>query len=335
MKKSSAFLVLILLFLSLTACSSPPANEQLSVSGIYFDTVIKIDAWGVKASILEECKTLCEDYENRFSKEIETSEISQINSASGRPVTVSDETIELLEKALYYCELSGGKFDITIAPVSTLWNFDENHEGILPEQEALEEALAHVDYHNVIIHGNTVTLSDPQAQIDLGGIAKGYIADKLKEFLVSNGVEHALINLGGNVLAVGGRYDGTAFHIGIQKPFDEQNEAITQVEVRNRSVVSSGTYERYFENNGTIYHHILDPSTGYPYQNDLLQVTILSDYSADGDALSTACFALGLEEGARLAESLDGIQAIFITQDYELHFVGFDETEKGDVQNGS
>lgn len=325
MKKISVLFTMLLVFLSLSGCSSPPTNEKLSVTGIYFDTIIQIDAWGTDLSVLDQCTELCESYENLFSKEIATSEISQINAASGAPVTVSDETIELLEKALYYCELSEGRFDITIAPVSALWNFEENHTGTLPDPDAITEALTHVDYHTIRIDGNTVTLTDPQAQIDLGGIAKGYIADKLKEYLVGAGVEHALINLGGNVLAVGSRYDGTAFHIGIQKPFDQQNTAITQVDVTNCSVVSSGTYERYFEKDGTIYHHILDPATGYPYQNDLLQVTILSDDSVDGDALSTTCFALGLEEGSRLVESLDGIYAIFITQDYELHYVGYDD----------
>ena len=186
----------------------------------------------------------------------------------------------------------------------------------------MANACTHVNYQNIQIEGNTVTLTDPQTQIDLGGIAKGYIADRLKEYLLSEGVEHALINLGGNTLAVGTKYDGSPFRIGIQKPFSEKNEVITAVEITDRSVVSSGIYQRYFEKDGRIYHHILNPDTGYPYENNLLQVTIISDQSVDGDALSTCCFALGLKDGSKLIESLDNVQAIFVTNDYELHYAG-------------
>ena len=177
-----------------------------------------------------------------------------------------------------------------------------------------------MNYKNVILDKNTVTLTDPEAAIDLGGIAKGFIADKLKAYLTDQGIEHALISLGGNIVAVGGRYNGQPFHIGIQKPFAETNEAITTVEINGQSVVSSGTYERYFEKDGKIYHHLLDPATGYPYDNQLLQVTIISDSSVDGDALSTACFGLGLDKGSALIESLDNIRAIFVTDDYTLHY---------------
>lgn len=140
----------------------------------------------------------------------------------------------------------------------------------------------------------------------------------------NEGVEHALINLGGNVLALGGTYDGKPFRIGIQKPFDEKNSSIDIVEIEDCSVVSSGTYQRYFEKDGTIYHHILNPETGYPYSNNLLQATIISEHSIDGDALSTCCFALGLKDGSALVERLDNIQAIFVTEDYKLHYVGFE-----------
>src|SRR5699024_5039639 len=154
-----------------------------------------------------------------------------------------------------------------------------------PGSLSLEEAVSHIDYPCVQIDGNTVTLTDPEAKIDLGGIAKGYIADQLKEYLTSAGVRHALINLGGNVLTLGGRYDGSDFRIGIQKPFSEDGTVLGTVSVSDSSVVSSGDYERYFEKDGIIFHHILDPDTGYPVNNDLDQVTIISDRSVDGDAL--------------------------------------------------
>lgn len=304
----------------LTGCSTPPANETVSKSGMYFDTVVKIEISGLKdSSIMDHCFDLCKQYENMFSKEIETSEISKINSAKGTPVEVSAETASLIKKGLYYSELSGGAFDITIAPVSELWDFRGDKKEI-PPQEAITEALTHVGYQNVTVDGNTVTLADPEAALDLGGIAKGYIADQLKAYLKKEGVKHALINLGGNILVIGNQPNGNDYKIGLQKPFDEQNTAITTVSVHDQSVVSSGIYQRYFKIDGKIYHHILNPQTGFPYENNLLGVTIISDQSADGDALSTTCFALGLEKGMELIKSIDHTEAIFVTDDYQLHY---------------
>ena len=254
-----------------------------------------------------------------LSATIETSEISKINNADGEPVSVSDDTAELIEKGIEYGEISGGLFDITIAPASGLWNFTDNEDKTLPDPDELAEAVSHIDYRCVHVDGNTVVLTDPEAQIDLGGIAKGYIADRLKEYLEGEGIEHALIDLGGNMLALGGRYDGTDFRIGLQKPFAETGTAMAALSINDQSVVTSGDYERYFEKDGVIYHHILAPSTGYPVQNDLDQVTIISERSVDGDALSTTCFAMGLEDGMELIRSLDGVEAIFVTKDGEIH----------------
>lgn len=320
MKHIKTSLLFLFCILIIGGCSTSNA-EKISVTGLYFDTVIQIDAWGTEPSILEECLELCAEYENKFSNTIATSEISQINHASGTPVTVSDDTIELLQKGIAYGELTNGKFDITISSVSDLWNFTDNPDKLIPNEEVIQEALTHVNYKNIQIEGNTVTLTDPDTKIDLGGIAKGYIADKLKKFLTESGVEHALINLGGNSLAVGSKYDGSSFRIGIQKPFDQQGSAISVLEIRDQSVVSSGIYERYFEKDEMIYHHILDTNTGYPIRNNLLQVTIVSDISVDGDALSTSCYALGLEDGSELIKQLDGVEAYFITDDYEIHHV--------------
>lgn len=302
-----------------SGCTSVPDSESLVMNGVYFDTVVQVEAWGTDQKIMDHCRQMCEDYEQMFSATIETSEISEINCSKGSPVTVSAETAELITKGIEYGELSGGLFDITIEPVSCLWNFTDNRDCLLPDSDELKEAVSHVDYHCISVKGNTVTLSDPDAKINLGGIAKGYIADRLKEYLKSEGVEHALIDLGGNMLALGSRYDGNSFRIGIQKPFTETGTVMAAVSVSDRSVVSSGNYERYFEKNGIIYHHILDPETGYPVQNNLDQVTIISDSSVDGDALSTTCYALGLEDGLKLIRSLDNVEAIFVTDDGEIH----------------
>ena len=316
---TSLFLLFAYIVSSCAGCSSPLESESLKMTGTYFDTVVQVEAWGADREILDRCEELCAYYENLLSPSIEESEIYKINQSHGLPVTVSDETAGLLRLGIHYGELSGGKFDITIASASELWDFTGNSSGTVPDPSALEEAVSHIDYRCIKIEGNTVTLTDPEAKIDLGGIAKGYIADQLKEYLTSAGVRHALINLGGNVLTLGGRYDGSDFRIGIQKPFSEDGTVLGTVSVSDSSVVSSGDYERYFRKNGAIYHHILEPDTGYPVQNDLDQVTIISDRSVDGDALSTACYVLGLEDGMELVRSMEGIEAVFVTKDGELH----------------
>lgn len=314
--------IVLVIALLLGGCSTPGAGEELSMTELYFDTVVQIHVWGAKRSVLDHCKELCSYYEGLFSKEIDTSDIARINAAQGAPTHVSGETAELIRKGLYYSELTEGKFDITIAPLTSLWDFHNHTEGNIPSEQELENARSLVDYRNVLVEGSTVTLLVPGMEIDLGGIAKGYIADRLKEYLVSEGIKHAYINLGGNVLLIGNRYDKTDYRIGIQRPFDESGQIITSVEVSDCSVVSSGIYQRYFEKDGKLYHHILNPETGYPYENNLLQVTILSDSSADGDALSTCCYILGLEKGMELVESLENVQAIFITDDYGIHTAG-------------
>lgn len=308
----------------LTGCAVSAA--PLSRSGFFLDTIIQVTVYDSgKESCLDECMSLVDKYEKLFSATIEGSDIWNINHSGGEPVTVSDETLIVLNTALTYCALTDGRIDITIESVSKLWDF---HQGsvqfdtsvILPDKDTISEALQHVDYHNISITGNAVTLKDPKASISLGFIAKGYIADQIKEYLISQNVKSAIINLGGNLLAVGSKPDGTAFQFGIQKPFDKGGSIITSLPVSDRSLVSSGIYERYFYQDDILYHHILNPATGYPIQNNLLGVTILSDSSMMGDALSTSCYVLGLEEGMELIESLDGVEAVFITQDYELHY---------------
>ena len=318
-KKGKAFLILFLLLLS--GCST--VSEPVTKTGFYFDTVIQVTIYDAgKKSCLDDCMEIAGKYENMLSPTIEGSDIWNINHSNGKPVAVSPETAELLKTALFYCELSGGRIDLTMETVSNLWDFHADNEATnqVPDKAALERALRHVDYHNLIIENDTVTLLDPDSAISLGFIAKGYIADKIKEYLLSQNVENAIINLGGNLLAVGTRPDGTPFQFGIQMPFDAQGSTITTLSVSNRSTVSSGVYERYFYQDDVLYHHILDTTSGYPVQNHLLGVTILSDSSTMGDALSTTCFVLGLDEGMELIESLEDVEAIFITDDYALHY---------------
>lgn len=314
-----AFLCILLTFLcgfSGTGCGR--TTTPITKSGFYFDTVIQITLYdNRKEALIDDCFSMAAGYENLLSRTVKDSEISRINEADGFPVAVSDDTLDILEIGLSYCQLSDGAFDITLGALSDLWDV-KNNPGVLPSRKELDLALAHTGYEKVSIQGSEIFLKDSEVQLDLGAIAKGWCADRMKEYLNANGVTEGIINLGGNVLTLGPKADSTSYKIGLQKPFAMDGELLIAVEISDGTVVTSGIYQRYFELDGTIYHHILNPATGEPYQNELLSVTILCPRSVDGDGLSTTCLGLGVEEGLALIESLPDTEAIFITTDYEI-----------------
>ena len=317
------------LAISLCGCTLPGSEKNQSVQKtiIAYDTVVTITLYGTTdEAVLSDVANMCMSYEALFSRTIEGSDIYRINHSNGAPVTVNPETLLLIKESIRFSELTDGAIDITIAPVRDLWDFTDNDMAssasdsfTLPDDAALSDALSHVDYHCIQYDEatNTVTLTDPQAQIDLGFIAKGYIADKIKEYLLSQGISSAIINLGGNVLTIGSKPDQTPFKIGIEEPFDTTT-SLDVLSVNDRSVVTSGIYQRYATYNDEIYHHILNPETGYPVSGDLLSVTILSDSSMIGDALSTSCLLLGVEESKQLLANFDNVEAVFVTSDYEI-----------------
>lgn len=336
--------------LFLASCAQASGAAPVTKTGFAFDTVISITIYdNKKKEVLDECFSLCEKYESLFSATREDSEVWKINHSGGTPVNVSFETASLIQSALFWCEQSDGILDLTMLPLSEEWNISEqmtlvseipNYEYYIPDTATLNRLLAHVNYKNVVIYDETGTITDydtelsdavayrvqlldTQAAIDLGFIAKGYIADRLKEHLLSSGIKSGVISLGGNILLIGAKPDSSSFNVGIQKPFSNAGEIITTLKETDTSVVSSGCYERYFitskdNENGSIYHHILDTATGTPVQNNLLSVTIISDSSLQGDALSTYCYILGLDEGLKLIRSLEGVEAVFVTKDYEV-----------------
>lgn len=315
-----------LLFLTaglLTGCSSAP-KDPIEISSFKLNTVVSIKIYdSTDEQLLKDCLAICDKYELLFSRTKKESEIYQLNhgllaDASGAS-PVSEDTLELLNAGLKYCDLSEGKFDIAITPLTELWDFTAANPSV-PDVSLIEDAITRVNYQDILLEENQVTFAKENMGIDLGAIAKGYIADQIKEYLLSKGVKSAMINLGGNVLCVGNKPDGSPFKIGIQKPFADRNETIATMDISDKSVVSSGIYERFFEQDGVLYHHILNPETGYPYENNLIAVTIISDKSVDGDGLSTSCFALGLEKGLELVNSLENVHAIFITNDDEIHY---------------
>ena len=335
----------------LSGCTANGAVNPVSRSGLYFDTAISISLYEYKGSsgeILDKCMEMCEYYESIFSATVEGSDVWNINhaykgivadgisadttSGTDSPDTASDavrvpiheETAELISIALKYCESSDGKLDLTVGTLADLWDIQGNLKKdipVIPDEASIREALNKTCYRNISIktdEGQSYALLSDEVNVTLGFIAKGYAADRLCEYLKEAGVTSALIDLGGNIKALGTKPDGSDFCIGIQKPFADRGEAITKVYISDSSVVSSGTYERYFEADGRIYHHILDTKTGCPTDNGIISVSIMAPDSVDADALSTLCLIEGAEDGLKLIESTPGTEALFITEDYEL-----------------
>ena len=367
MKQAAALLLALTFIIPQMGCSSNGQNQNytgISKTGFYLDTICAITVYGVdRSSVLghelaaaadeaEQTRLVhqlitdafleCDRYEKLLSKTIESSEISQINDASGQTVEVSTETAEVIEKGIWYGKVSDGLFDITIGKASALWDFHEAEdvggdasaaESLLPDEADLADAVKHVDYHQVAVNGLSVKLADPDMEIDLGGIAKGYIADRVTEFLEERGVVSAVVDLGGNIVAIGGKTSGllaedaaeseSVFNIGIKDPQSETGELLAVFPVHDKTVVTSGTYERFLIQDGVKYHHILDPATGWPINNDVLSVTIIAPKgsAADADGLSTTCLALGVEKGMELIESLNymGVEAVFVDAEGEIH----------------
>lgn len=317
-KKITAAIVCVSLLL--TGCSNLSGKRGLTYTDTLFDTNIRIQILDASdASVIKGCEKLCKKYDTMFSPENKKSDVYKINHAKGKAVKVSDDTISLIKKGLYYGKFSKGSFDITIGSVSRLWDFRSGKKKV-PSASKIERKVSHVNYHEVLINDNMVTLTDKKARLDLGGIAKGYIADRLKDYLKNKGIKHATINLGGNVQTLGTKPDGSDYNIGIQRPFGKNGDAIASVKIDDQSVVTTGIYERYFEKNGKVYHHILSPSTGKPCKTDLYSVSVITDSSLTADALSTICFLMGYERAKNLIDQLDNVDAVFITNDNQIHY---------------
>ncbi len=282
-----------------------------SASFLACDTVVTITAYAPQ-TVVNDAERVAADYEKLFSKTVEGSDVWKLNHANGEPVEVDAETAALLRLAVEIGEASGGAFDVTIAPASALWDF-QSETPALPDPDALAAAARLVDYRNIRIDGETVTLQNG-AQIDLGGVAKGYIADRIAEYLRAQGVTAACINMGRNIVVIGTKPGGKYWSIGVQDPNGTPDQSAEVLKLADATVVTSGNYERCFDLDGVRYHHILDPKTGMPVQNGLASVTIIGTQSALCDALSTACFVLGEERSRPMLERY-GVSAIFLYAD--------------------
>ena len=301
------YLLLLATVLALTSCSNSQELIPVSETRLLLDTVCTVTLYDPPdRAMLAGALDLCAEYEEMFSRTIEGSDVWRINHAGGAPVAVSEQTIDIIQEAVDFCVYSGGCFDITVGRLCALWDFNGNPA--VPSSNALAEARATVGYGNVHIDGSTVRLDNPQTWLDLGGIAKGYIADCIADFLREQGARSALIDLGGNIVTVGMKPGGEPWRIGVNDPSSDNSAIIGSIGVDgDASLVTSGIYERQFTENGVTYHHILDPETGMPAESDVASATIVSEASSVGDALSTIAILVGSE---RIKELLDPIPSV-------------------------
>jgi thiamine biosynthesis lipoprotein len=272
-----------------------------------------------RAETLDEAQQRVTFLESRLSVFREGSDIWRLNRAAGKkPVEVSGETLALLKAAKEYGRLSSGAFAATIRPLTALWNVTRPGAEV-PDAEAIDDTKELVRDDDLMLDeaSSTAFLKRPGQSVDLGGIAKGYIADEVKKIIDKNGVRSAIIDLGGNIVAVGTRPDGGPWQIGIQNPADVRGSYIGSVCVSDETVVTSGVNERFFMKDGVCYHHIIDPRSGYPASSGLLSVTIVERSSMDADALTTAVFVLGIEKGAELLKSQHA-DAVFTTNEHKI-----------------
>ena len=305
------FILLLVTALLLPSCAIPPAT--CSDTRFLLDTFCTITILNKNDSeLLDKCFELVEYYENMLSISIETSEVYKLNNLNGQSLEVSEDITYLINSTKEYYELSAGLFDITIGKLTSLWNFSEKDTP--PNKDDILDAVKTVDYNNITVNENTVTLQNPDTMLDFGAVAKGYICDRLKEFLIENGVHSAIINLSGDVYILGYKQDGKPFNVGIVKPFSE-NEIIADVNVADKAVVTTGVYQRCYYWENEFYHHLLNPHTGYPVNNNLHSVTVVADSGLEAEQLSTVLYLLGYEKAFEYVKQREDVEAVFIFDD--------------------
>lgn len=325
LKLKNLFLPLLLIFITtLIGCdkNTTSNSDVLSRTELFMGTVVTITLYDSNdSSILDKAFDRVAEIESLVSINDSGTELDKVNDSAGiSPIEVTPTTFEIVEKGLEYSKLSNGDFDITIGPLVKLWSIGLD-EAKVPTQEEIDSVLPSIDYNLLELNkeNHTIFLKNKNMMIDLGSIAKGYAADEISHILTENDVNSAIIDLGGNIYAHGIKPSGKDWNIGIQNPFNNRGDIIGVLKVKNKTVVTSGIYERYIEKDGIKYHHLLNPHTGYPFENNIAGVSIITDKSIDADALSTIVFAKGLEEGLKFVETLPNVDAIFITTDNKVY----------------
>ena len=318
--------IIIITIVATTAigCEKTNNKESLTRTEFLMDTVITLKIFDKQdKKILDQAINRLKEIETRMSATIDTSDISLINKNAGiEPVKVNEDVYNVIERAKYFAEITNGAYEPTIGPLVELWNItgdNKEERKSLPEESQILEKKTLVDYHDLeLMDDGFVFLNRKGMKLDLGGIVKGYAADEVKRIFIENGVNSAIIDLGGNVYALGEKKSGEPWRIGVQNPFDVTGSYIGIINIKDKSIVTSGDYERFFIYQGEKYHHIIDAKIGYPSENEVAGISVISEKSIDGDALSTALFVLGVEEGTKLINQLEGVDAIFITKKDEV-----------------
>ncbi len=315
MKKTVVVCITIIYAILLCACSDNTTPSSLS--GMYYDTLVNIDIYGAGSDgsqICDECKKLCEHYEQLFNKNIPGSDIYNINHSEGHPVNVDHDTALMLSDTISYAGDTGGLFDPTIEPLSSLWDFHDTGRTV-PSDTSISALLPLIGYHNVKvdISNDTVTLAKG-TQIDPGAAGKGFIADRIGDYLLTCSITGAIINMGGDIRVIGTKPNNSLFTIGINDPFNSGG-IVTSLSLSDMSVATSGIYERCFTEGGKTYHHILDPSTGYPADTDIESVTVICKNAVDADCLCTVAILYGSQRAVDLIEKTKDTEAVIILTD--------------------
>lgn len=318
LKVTGILVICLALIIPQTSCGMKQTTQKTS---FHLDTTctIEIDNMSSKSAeaLIDKTFEECEKYEKLFSRTIKGTDIYNINHAKGKPVKVSPETIELVNDALKICKETNGLFDITVGKLTALWDFS-NPKPKVPLDADIQKALTTVGYENVIVGKDTIQLKNPETWLELGAIAKGYIADKLTDYLKENGVTSGIVNLGGNIVTIGEMENNKGpWPIGIETPYSNRQEITGKVLMQDQTLVTSGVYERCFKENGKTYHHVLNPKTGYPVKTDILSISIKGkdDQSTWCDAYSTTCLLLGSEKAKKFIKGKDDFEFALIKTD--------------------
>lgn len=318
MKRKMVSLVLICVFI-LCGCggdtTESETGEKKCEKEIYaMDTIMELTIYGSNASsVMNDAVALIQRYDKTFSVTNAESDVAKLNESGGKPISVSAETYELIRKSLAISEETGGLFDISIYPLVREWGFTTG-EYRIPSEKERQTALSKVDVSKIkVLQDNKVQL-EPDMEIDLGAVAKGYLSQQLMNLFREKNIDSAIVSLGGNVQALGKKEDGTPFVVGITDPLDGSSLYGT-VQVEDKAVITSGIYQRYFEKDGKRYHHIMDKRTGMPAENTLASVTVISEDGAKADALATALYVMGEDEAKAFQKNHPEIEIILIRKD--------------------
>lgn len=294
---------------------STQSTDEVTRTVYAMDTAMLLKAYGENAeAALDDAETEILRLDDMLRRGNPESEIYKVNTE--KSAEVSEDTAELVSDALEICASTEGVFDISIAPVMDLWGFYTTDYRV-PSDSELSQYLPTVNYKNISVDGSRISV-DGGSQLDLGGIAKGFLSGRIMDIFRENGVESGIISLGGNVQTLGKKPGGGEWRVAIQNP-DDNDTYIGAVSAENKAVITSGGYQRFFEQDGITYHHIIDPETGYPAQSGVKSVTIVSDNGTLADGLSTALFVMGLDRGTEYWRSHEDFDVIFMTDDNRIY----------------